>query len=128
MKFLERPTRRPMDGDARTAADPPLPEPALAGGVQLGSFLCTGVPGVLAVTRETLGEGETGGCLEAAEETDLEDNFPRIFANEDERPGVVGLAETEDRAGMELTRFGTGIGSFLGVTFNLTGLLFWNMF
>ena len=73
-----------MEGEARTE-EPPA-DPALAGGVQLGSFLWLGVT---AVTRALLATGEAGGgCLEAG----LEVNLPRMFAKEEERPGVAGLA------------------------------------
>ena len=89
---------------------------------RFGPEVEVGVPGVLADIRDLVTNGEAGGgWLEAA----LEVSFPRMFAREEERPGVAGL-ETGAllRAITGLGTGGGGASAFLGVTFNLTGLLF----
>ena len=97
-----------MLGEARGVflLDPGVP--TLEGGVQFGSFLWTGVLGVL--TDDDAGEDGLD-----------EDIFPRMLAKDEDSPGV-----WDDGAGGTLV---TGAGdSFLGVFLTLTGLLAWNMF
>ena len=101
-----------MEGEAAPSFPPE--DPILAGGVQLGNFLWTGVDGRgdSLVFMDLFGAGDDGDCLEFI--------LPRMLAKDEDNPGVDCCGETLLE---EIEDGFIGVSSFFGVIFNFTGFL-----